>query len=49
VSQWVSYLRRWFVFIASMLECEDAITIVLSTLIVALVTAIILLKTLVFR
>jgi hypothetical protein len=49
VSRRVSYLRRWFVVVASMSECEDAITVVLSTLIVALVAVIILLKTLVFH
>jgi hypothetical protein len=40
---------RWFVVIASMSKCEDAITVVLTTLIVALVAAIILLKTIVFH
>jgi hypothetical protein len=49
VSRRVSYLQRWFVVVASMSECEDAITVVLSTLIVALVAVIILLKTLVFH
>jgi hypothetical protein len=49
VSRRVSYLRRWFIVVASVPECEDAITIVLSALIVALVAAIILLKTLVFH
>jgi hypothetical protein len=45
----VSYLQRWFIVITSMSECEDAITVVLATLIVALVAAITLLKTLVFH
>jgi hypothetical protein len=48
VFQRVSYLWRWFIVVASMSECEDAISVVLSTLIVALMIAIILLKTLVF-
>jgi hypothetical protein len=48
VSRRVSYLRRWFVVVASLSEFDDAVTVVVSTLIVALVAAIILLKTLVF-
>jgi hypothetical protein len=49
MSRRVRYLQRWFIVIARMSKCEDALTVVLSTLIVALVAAIILLKTLVFR
>jgi hypothetical protein len=49
MSRRVSYLQRWFIVVASMSECEDDITVVLATLIVALVAAIILLKALVFR
>jgi hypothetical protein len=49
VLQRVGYLRRWFLVVASMSECEDAINVVLSTIIVTLVDAIILLKIFVFR
>jgi hypothetical protein len=49
MSRRVSYLQRWFIVIASMSKCDDAVIVVLSTLIIALVDAVILLMTLVFR
>jgi hypothetical protein len=45
----LAIFERRFLVIASMSECEEAISVVLSTLIVTLVAAIILLKSFVFR
>jgi hypothetical protein len=47
-SKELAIFRRWFLVVAGMPECEDAINIVLSILIVTLVAAIILLKTFAF-
>jgi hypothetical protein len=48
-SEDVAIFGRWFLIVASMFECEEAIHVVLSTLIVTLMAAIILFRSFVFR
>jgi hypothetical protein len=48
-SEELAIFRRWFLVVASMSECEDALHVVLSTLIVTLVAVIVLLKSFVFH
>jgi hypothetical protein len=47
-SEELAIFKRWFLVIDSLSKCEDAINVVLSTLIVTLVAAILLLDTFVF-
>jgi hypothetical protein len=48
-SEELAIFERWFLVVASMSEREVTINVILSTLIVTLVVAILLLKTLVFH